>query len=133
MNSRAQMWTAALRNGTYRQTSRRLRQPAAFFWQKPSFCAMGVLYDLYLKAHGASWPSRPPPGQLPQAVLEWAGVSRDLEYEIVSRNDKGVPFRDIASIVEAQFHRAQRQRRWNEAGAVVSQIIGRAQESTVDG
>jgi hypothetical protein len=128
MNPNARQWTDALRSGAYRQTTHRFREPARFFWRRPAFCAIGVLYDLYLKASGETWPTKPSPGQLPEPVLEWAGISRELEHEVVTRNDTGTSFRDIASIIEAHFHRADRDRRWEEAAGIASRAIEEARE-----
>ena len=108
MNANARLWVEGLRSGSYRPTSCRLRESRMFFWQRPAFCAIGVLYDLYLKSRGETWSEHPCRGELPQGVLDWAGIPRDLEYEVVDHNDRGMSFRDIASIIEAYFHRAER-------------------------
>lgn len=129
MNANTQVWIEALRNGRYRQTTRRLRQPGRFFWQRPSFCAIGVLYDVYLRSRGEKWPTDARHGRLPQSALEWAGISRELEHEVVTRNDTGTGFRDIASIIEAHFHRAGRANRWKEARRIAEQAIGEAQQT----
>lgn len=129
MNPNTESWMDALRSGRYRQTTRRLRQPGRFFWQRPAFCAIGVLYDLYLKSRGEKWPTDARHGRLPQSALEWAGISRELEHEVVTRNDTGTSFRDIASIVEAHFYRAERAKRWTEAGRIAEQLIGDARTS----
>ena len=110
MNQNAELWVEALRSGTYRQTSRHWRGARRFFWQRPTYCAIGVLFDLHLKARGMTWSEHPCRGELPEAVLEWAGIPRALEYAIVEHNDRGMSFRDIASVIEAYFHRAERER-----------------------
>lgn len=129
MNANTRLWIDALRSGSHRQTTRRLRQPGRFFWQRPSFCAIGVLYDLYLKSRGEKWPTDARHGRLPQSALDWAGISRELEHEVVTRNDTGTGFRDIAAIVEAHFYRAERANRWTEAGRIAERVIGDAQQS----
>ncbi len=129
MNSNATLWTEALRDGGYKQTSHRLRQPARCFWRRPSFCAMGVLYDLYLRSQGEKWPAKPPHGPLPEAVLEWAGITRELECDVIGYNDVGMSFRDIASVIEAHLYRAERDRRWQEAGIIANRWVQRAQQA----
>ncbi|HEU4619017.1 MAG TPA: hypothetical protein VFV10_13335 [Gammaproteobacteria bacterium] len=126
MNANASLWIEALRKGEYKQTSHRLRQNRKFFWRAPSFCAMGVLYDLYLKSKGEKWPEKPPYGPLPDAVLAWAGISRELECDVIGYNDIGMGFRDLASVIEAHLYRAERDRRWKEAGVIVSRFVERA-------
>jgi hypothetical protein len=130
MNPHTKLWIDALRGGAYRQTTHRLRQRSRFFWRSDAFCAIGVLYDLYLRSAGEKWPHRARHGQLPQDVLDWAEVSRELEYEVVTHNDAGTNFRDIASIVEAHFHRIERRGRWNEAGELANQLIEQARDSS---
>jgi hypothetical protein len=127
MNSNASLWIEALRDGRYKQTSHRLKQNARCFWQRPAFCAMGVLYDLYLGSQNAKWPTKPPHGPLPDHVLEWAGISRALECDVIGYNDVGMNFRDIASIIEAHLYRTERDERWNEAGRIASHWVQRAQ------
>jgi hypothetical protein len=83
-----------------------------------------------LSPAGEKWPHRARHGQLPQDVLDWAEVSRELEYEVVTHNDAGTNFRDIASIVEAHFHRIERRGRWNEAGELANQLIEQARDSS---
>jgi hypothetical protein len=127
MNSNAKLWVEALRSGRYRQTRRRLRQRRKLFWRRPALCAIGVLYDLYLKSEGRPWPADARHGQLPASVLEWAGVTRDLEHQVVTHNDTGTSFTDIASVIEAHFYRAERdRRRWNEAARIADTFIATA-------
>lgn len=127
MNSNAKLWVEALRSGRYRQTRQRLRQRRRLFWRRPALCAIGVLYDLYLKSEGRPWPADARHGEFPASVLEWAGVTRDLEHEVVAHNDTGTSFTDIASIIEAHFHRAERnRRRWKEAARIADTFIATA-------
>jgi hypothetical protein len=128
MNPNANLWIDALRSGAYRQATRRLRRPTRLFWQPPRLCAIGVLYDVYLRSRGAVWPDKAPIGELPGEVIEWAGISRELEREVVARNDGGMSFRDIASVVEAHLHRAERKRCWHEARRVAGDLIEHAQD-----
>ena len=85
---------------------------------------MGVLYDLYLQAHGVEWPKSR--GRVPDDVLEWGGVSRDLEETVVMHNDQGRNFFDIAAIVEAHFARLGPMQQFEEAGRIVEQAIEKA-------
>jgi hypothetical protein len=133
VNTNARVWIEALRSGGYKQTSHRLRQNPRFFWKVPSYCAMGVLYDLYLKSLGEKWPAKPPHGPLPDEALEWAGISRALECDVIGYNDIGMSFRDLASVIEAHLHRAERDQRWKEAGLVVSRFVQRAKTSSSAG
>jgi hypothetical protein len=126
VNANARLWIEALRNGGYKQTSHRLRQQRRGFWKTPSYCAMGVLYDLYLNSIGEKWPAKPPHGPLPDTVLEWAGISRALECDVIGYNDIGMGFRDLASVIEAHLYRAERDQQWKEAGAIVTQLVERA-------
>lgn len=129
MNANATLWIEALREGGYRQTTHRLRQRGKCFWSRPAFCAMGVLFDLYLESQGEKWPAKPPHGPLPEAVLEWAGISRALECDVIGYNDIGMNFRDIASIIEAHLYRAERDQRWNDAGRIVDHFVQRARHA----
>jgi hypothetical protein len=128
MNEHAKAWIEALRGGDYVQTTGRLRRPGKFFWQRDTFCATGVLYDLYLRAQNQSWPKNARQSHLPDAVLEWAGVSRELEQIVVALNDSGQCFRDLASIIDARFHRDERSRLQLDAAQIVAGAIKKAQE-----
>jgi hypothetical protein len=128
MNPNAKLWTDALRTGRYRQTTHRLRRSTRLFWRAPRLCAIGVLYDVFLRSRGAQWPAKAPIGELPEEVLEWAGISRELEREVVKRNDSGTSFRDIASIVEAHLHRERREQAWQEARRLAGGFIEHAKE-----
>jgi hypothetical protein len=137
MNENAKRWVEALRGGEYTQTTGRLRRGRKVFWRRDTFCVMGVLYDLYLKANGESWPRKSPTGPLPGAVLEWAGISSELERAVVAQNDEGYNFRDLASIIEAHLTREERRRKVQQAKVeqpaedverTVSDAIRKAQE-----
>lgn len=129
MNSNATLWIEALRDGAYRQTTHRLKQTSRCFWRRPAFCAMGLLYELYLQSRDEKWPAKPPPGPLPEFVLEWAGISRALECDVIGYNDVGMSFRDIASVIEAHLYRAERDQRWQEAGRIANHWVQRAQQT----
>lgn len=122
MNAKVNLWTDALRSGSYRQTTGRLIQRSRVPWRRHSFCAMGVLYDLYVKSCGERW-SKSTQGRLPAAALAWAGISRRLEETVIMHNDRGTSFRDIASIIEAHFARLERS---EEVTRIVDQAIERA-------
>lgn len=130
METNAQLWTSALQQGAYRQTRGRLREKSKLPWKRPAFCAIGVLYDLYLKAHGERWPSGSTGAQLPQSVLDWAGIPRELESHVIAHNDGGRSFRDLAAIIEAYFHRAERERLWKESGRIAELDIEHARASS---
>jgi hypothetical protein len=136
MNDNARRWVEALRSGEYTQTTGRLRRGRKVFWRRDTFCVMGVLYDLYLRANGEAWPRKSPTGPLPGAVLEWAGITSELERAVVAQNDEGYNFRDLASIIEAHLTREERRKRMQqpqgepaeEVERTVSDAIRRAQE-----
>ena len=70
-------WVTALRSGKYQQTQGRLRAGDG-----QSFCCLGVLCDLYVKATpGVLWDGYYSGGKLlgesnylPKEVIEWAGL-----------------------------------------------------------
>jgi hypothetical protein len=132
MNKNAESWVRALRSYQYGQATGRLRKPGRVFWKRDSFCAMGVLYDLYLRSEARQWPKRIT-GPVPDAVLTWAGITRDLEREVVSHNDLGYSFRDLASIIEAKISRAERDlgrdRLWRDAGRAADHAIRKARQA----
>lgn len=118
-------WVAALRSGEYKQAKGALRK-------RDAFCCLGVLCDLYSKspegtAAGAVWVDgrfyEDPDdtlGQeevLPPRVREWIGTTNDAAGEteredeygerstnvLTEWNDTGVPFAEIADMIEAQL------------------------------
>lgn len=129
MNGNASRWVQALRCGDYAQTTGRLRRASRVFWRRDTHCVMGVLLDLYLKAHGRRWPAKLPVGPVPDEVIAWAGVSRELERALVARNDEGYNFRDLASIIEAHMIREARNRMPPEVERTVDEAIRRAQSA----
>lgn len=112
-------WIDALKSGKYRQAEGALRV-------KNRFCCLGVLCDLYKKEHpSAHWL---PDGSfqvkykdknkynyeeeknyLPKPVMKWAGLEiyRGIVYydgcfttDLTELNDDGVPFKEIAKIID---------------------------------
>ena len=129
MNTNADLWVHALRSGRYKQTEGRMHESGRFPWQRDTFCAMGVLYDVYLKFHGDQWPMATQ-GRVSADALEWAGVSGELEETVVMHNDQGRNFRDIASIIEAHFARRVPTRQYEEAARIAELAIERAREAS---
>ncbi len=132
MNANTKLWVQALRSSAYHQSAGRLRQARKFLWERTAFCAMGVLYDLYLKAHGQPWPDRPVVGRVPVVALAWAGVTRKLEETVITHNDRGTSFRDIASIIEAHFARLAYRQRHEEAARIANRAIQKAKDAAQD-
>lgn len=109
------LWTKALRSGKYKQGKGRLRNA------KNQFCCLGVLCDLYIKVkkHKAQWSRHidmskytlnGDGGLLPDAVMEWSGVSNATLITIDGKNsslfhhnDKGLKFKKIAQAIEEQL------------------------------
>ncbi len=112
------LWVGALRSGGYGQTDGQLRRT-----YRPGegeipaeYCCLGVLCDLYDKANKtSSWNNETDNFMgkgafLPEEVSGWAGMNayeRDGlftsagEYEdVVSMNDNGATFGDIADVIE---------------------------------
>ena len=129
MDANTGLWVQALRSERYRQTQRRIHESSRLPWKSDTFCAMGVLYDVYLRSREARWPDATQ-GRVPADALEWAGVSRELEETVVMHNDQGTNFRDIASIIEAHFERMASTRKYEEAARIAQQAIERAQEAS---
>lgn len=99
-------WLKALRGGEYQQGSGRLRR-------RESFCCLGVLSDLAVKAGIGEWRGETyvaPNGEhrgeyLCSSVSDWIGLgSTDLwvgENLVSELNDKGKTFIEIADAIEA--------------------------------
>lgn len=108
-------WVAALVGGKYEQCRNRLHVGNGF-------CCLGVLTDLYLKAHEdergwevmscplnndvevMSFGSTGDYALLPDAVQEWAGLNTDSpkvgEHHLSGLNDDGKDFTAIAQMIE---------------------------------
>ena len=105
-NNVARRWINALRSGKYRKTTGALKRTDG------SYCALGVLCDLY-KKDGKPLGERPAKnpeedrdeavslgGEVqipPKKVLNWAGLGIIQAEEIASMNDYGYSFRKIAN------------------------------------
>ncbi len=129
MNTNAELWVQALRGGGYQQGIGRLREPRRFPWQRDAYCAMGVLYDLYLNSDGQQWPEKTE-GWVPPEAFAWAGIPRALEETLVMHNDQGTSFTDIASMIEAHFARLDSGQRYEEAARIAAQAIERARQAS---
>jgi hypothetical protein len=107
-------WVAALRSGEYKQGHAFLNGPSGF-------CCLGVLCDLYGKETGVEWVDREERGPEkhmlngysvpPIEVREWSELGSDLGYtgvetpttdsvSLVDLNDSGLPFSQIADIIQ---------------------------------
>lgn len=104
------MWIAALTSGKYKQGKGQLRSGN-------KFCCLGVLCNLHAQAHPeiaakqkiaelymGSW------ARLPREVIKWAELgSEDGAYvtsantTLVSDNDDGCSFPEIAQIIKEKF------------------------------
>lgn len=110
-------WVAALVSGEYEQCKNRLHIDNGF-------CCLGVLTDLYIKAHEGldeghwevstkhrqTFPGAmvfSPTGDyslLPDAVVDWAGLDTDSprvgSFQLSGLNDSGTSFKDIAQRIK---------------------------------
>ncbi len=109
----AEQWAAALRSGKYQQGNGAL-------FRDNKFCCLGVLCDLHHQQH-------PTPekgigvdgylnhiGLLPHPVQVWAGINspdgrirtpgRLIYNSLMLMNDSGVPFTEIANVIESQWN-----------------------------
>ena len=109
----AKKWCAALRSGEYRQGKHCLHNVV-----ENSYCCLGVLCDLFIKnggqlrlgrtAEGSIQSYNGNPGLPPSSVVEWAGMTcsngmyNSPNDNLVSHNDDGMSFAEIANIIEAQ-------------------------------
>lgn len=111
------LWTAALRSGEYKQGAGKLRN------REDEFCCLGVLCDLQSKSGQpvAEWKEDAyiqsvtfgdESGVPPRAVVEWAAegyIGQDRSFNInygtnlTSMNDSGVPFAEIAALIDEKF------------------------------
>lgn len=113
-------WVDALRSGTYLQGKGKLRSGNG------EFCCLGVLCDLHAKATKTPWGGGVyaaeylgHSGVLPDAVISWAGLQQlapnfhggscgrigtgKNPESLVSLNDEGRSFKEIADMVEEKF------------------------------
>ena len=108
-------WVAALRSGDYEQTKHTLKD-------KKGFCCLGVLCDLYSPNQWESFSDENNCynyrfsavdiiGELlPSGIMEWSGMKSDDGkrggyQRLSSINDKGVPFENIADIIEEEWEK----------------------------
>jgi hypothetical protein len=117
-----QKWLDALRSGEYQQGEKVLRTA------DNKFCCLGVLTDIAIKegVGNLTWNEKKPLGWLvknteddeatkvlPPEVSEWAGLDSDnpsVQHDELNRecviahlNDTGIPFDEIAGIIEEQL------------------------------
>ena len=110
-----QKWLDALRSGKYAQAQERLHT-------EDGFCCLGVLCEVYIKEHGLDrslmWEEGTGLDEgemfifgsstyLPKQVMNWANVPRagqivtaDKMIDLADLNDGGVPFDQIADLIE---------------------------------
>lgn len=107
-------WIEALRSGIYKQGYEELRSG-----DRSSYCCLGVLCDLYDKAHKRTYWKLDPEMNvftmmdnwqfLPHKVVKWAGLescnpeipTRDGKtYSLSELNDNLIDFNEIATIIE---------------------------------
>lgn len=114
----ARKWISALRSGAYKKVTGVLKKVGKN--QNESFCALGVLCDIYQKEHVRGLPEEPAKDDwgkncvsiddekfhLPTRVMKWAGLKtktcsiRSENTNIPTLNDDGVSFKEIADIIE---------------------------------
>lgn len=109
----AEQWVTALQSGDYLQGPNQLRKGNAF-------CCLGVLCDLHMRAHSDDYNTRWEIGSsrysylgsqhyVPVVVQEWSGLRSkdgtiDHQYiNLLELNDSGVPFTEIARIIEEDW------------------------------
>lgn len=112
-------WVKALRSGEYVQGKGGLCIPGK---KHDTFCCLGVLTDLAVRAKVTQWapdvPSGALPGQsyynaadLPDAVAAWAGLDRTVPIinphlnlnAIDANDDRAYSFEEIADLIEANL------------------------------
>ena len=101
-------WIAALRSGEYQQGQGRLRSIAHI--ALPVYCATGVLCDLAAAEGIGKWEGEGFASKsgfnvaiLPPAVRKWADVPYGISREIGLHNDNGMPFPEIADLIEERL------------------------------
>lgn len=101
-----QEWLAALRSGTYKQGTGRLRPT------EDTYCAVGVLGDIACKHYVAEW-NKPTEywrlegyvGELPVCVQNWAGLEEgipEIKGESLDyyNDQEGLSLKRIADLIE---------------------------------
>lgn len=106
-----QKWIAALRSGEYKQTTGKLIRIVN---EKPCFCGIGVLCDMYLKEINTTWdddvygndcPENPflfwTYTFLPEVVSKWAGLEIKDQAKLAILNDRErYTFEQLADHIE---------------------------------
>lgn len=103
-------WTDALRSGRYKQGNGYLHRG------DDSYCCLGVLCDLAVKAGAITapanlldaWTYDGYPDYLPESVRDWAGLTsgnpvvrrNGLAMLLANVNDDDVPFAEIADLID---------------------------------
>lgn len=113
-----QLWVNALRSNEYSQGKGCLQGTDEGIH---GFCCLGVLCDLYAKETGTEWECVSYTGHyvfmgetayLPEEVQEWAGLNSHFPrvrnakgnlQELVTLNDNGTTFTEIAQMIEEQY------------------------------
>lgn len=109
-------WVYHLKSGKYKKTEGKLRKVDKN--KVCSYCALGVLTDLYIKANSDTcrWDKEHPVingithgnGILPKPVAVWAeleyrnGVIKGRTTDIPGLNDAGKSFEYIATVIETE-------------------------------
>ena len=117
MNDNAKKWVSALRSGEYKQGKEVLRNIS------DQYCCLGVACDLYSKEHELEifagrqfyYYGKEHFAYLPLVVRDWLGLTTeygaydeyighedDVGNSLTALNDKGVPFKRIADIIESE-------------------------------
>lgn len=89
-------WLEALRSGKYPQGRSRLHGHGGY-------CCLGVLCDI---VDPSKWKDLEYDGDVslpPKYIMDMAGLKIDDVKYLASKNDYGVPFKDIADIIEARY------------------------------
>lgn len=108
-------WVDALNSGEYEPAIKSLRT------QDNRYCCLGVLCDIHAKETGNEWDKEGSftdylylgrDDQLPREVAAWAGIRGECpqvyvpglrEQRLFVLNDKGMPFDQIAALIDAQL------------------------------
>lgn len=106
-------WAAALRSGEYEQGTGQLRKEEV---EGVSFCCLGVLCDLYVKAKGLEWKDNRVACEFPQSffygadaftpdeVMLWADLGNSNPHinngNLADLNDAPTHFTVIADLIE---------------------------------
>jgi hypothetical protein len=101
-------WIEALRSGKFKQGRKVLMTEG----NRPMFCCLGVLCELYREEKGGEWSTDRDGCRtflderciLPFPVMDWAELTNQSprvgEYGLADLNDEGTPFREIAKLIK---------------------------------